>query len=136
MQEGFNSCNTMLFIIFLNILGFLHARTSFLGQVLKLLRLMQHLNIQEREIFKSNQLCGSTTMMPSSYTLEKIGLLRNLYPREEPLRFRIDLPNLEGFSLLLYLFKFGRSIRNLKGSSLGYRFRNKPIFLECTFVLL
>ena len=54
-------------MIFLNVLGFLHARTGFLGQVLKLPRLMQHLNIQERQIFKSNQLCGSTTMMHSSY---------------------------------------------------------------------
>ena len=30
---------------------------------------------------------------------KKIGLLRNLYPREEPLRFLIDLRNLKRFSL-------------------------------------
>ena len=33
------------------------------------------------------------------YTLKKIDLIRNLYPREEPLRFRIDLPNLKWFRL-------------------------------------
>ena len=63
------------------------------------------------------------------YTLKKIGLIRNLYPREEPLRFRIGQ---RGSAVdNLNLFKFGRSIRNLKGSSLGYRFRIKPSFLEC-----
>ena len=66
MQEEFYLFNAMLFMVFLNVLRFLRARTGFLGQVLKLLRLMQHLNIQECEIFKSNQLCGSTTMMDSS----------------------------------------------------------------------
>ena len=69
MQAEFNSFNMMLFMILLNVLGFLHGRADVLGKVLKLLRLMQHLNIQEREIFKSNQLCGSTIMMHSSYVI-------------------------------------------------------------------
>ena len=32
---------------------------------------------------------------------------------------------------LLNLFRFGKPVRNRKGSSSGYRFGNKPIFLEC-----
>jgi hypothetical protein len=32
---------------------------------------------------------------------------------------------------LLNLFRFGKPVGNRKGSSPGYRFDNKPIFLEC-----
>ena len=38
-------------------------------------------------------------MSISSVHSKKIGLIRNLYPRGKPLRFRIDLPNLKSFRL-------------------------------------
>ena len=64
-----------------------------------------------------NILSYGLTLLPSSNSslLKKIGLLRNLYPKKELLRFRIDLPNLKKGSETdnLNIFQFGRSIRNL-----------------------
>jgi hypothetical protein len=62
------------------------------------------------------------------YTPKKVGKLRNLCRGEEPLRLRMDLPNLKRFSKCSPIsFRFGKSIRNLNGSSTGDRFRNIPI---------
>ena len=47
-------------------------------------------------LFLSNQLLFSLCVYV--YTLKKKDLIRSLYPREEPLRFHIDLPNLKRFS--------------------------------------
>ena len=70
----------------------------------------------------------SGNIIQFSVHYKKIGTLRNLCPGEEPLRFRIDLTNLKRFSKCSPIFfTLGKSIRNLKGSFPGYRFRNIPI---------
>lgn len=52
-------------------------------------------------------------------TLKK-GLLPDLYPGEEPLKFRIDFRNLKtSENNFLGPFNLRKSIRNLKGSSSG-----------------
>jgi hypothetical protein len=45
------------------------------------------------------------------------------YRSTEPKKYSVDY--------LRNLFRFRRSVRNLKGSSPGHRFGKVPIFLEC-----
>jgi hypothetical protein len=77
------------------------------------------------------------TIKFASYTLKQIGLLPNLCPGEERLKFRIDLPNLKKIGeRLVEPFRFGKSIRNLKDSFPEHRFGNKPICFRVYVVVI